>query len=329
MSTHHCPRVIAIMDNGYERLAPRSRPSGCQNPPTKLDPLRFVRFHPSSLATVNYAALSRELVHEALVRHVLDHVLTTILVKLTRNRGIRKGLILFFVTNIFLFSVTILRKRGNWTKRKKKPNLIIHIHFSKQWNLNIHTFLILLFHIFIIYLSTRSFIFSFSPSFFPPSPISYSITFLHHIYICSSSAYWRRSRVPIVSWLELCCLASRSDSRHVITRWLDDRRGITWRNRDEGKSGSRPEGGERMIGMACTKFGSFSFSNGNSKNLVYIYIYTWSASRKMRPCLDKIIARLMHDHGGGEGIQLMDPLLSRFFYPVFFPVFFFSMLYYF
>lgn len=43
----------------------------------------------------------------------------------------------------------------------------------------------------------------------------------------------------------------------------------------------------------------------------------------MRPCLDKIIARLMHDHGGGEGIQLMDPLLSRFFYPVFFPVFFF------
>lgn len=218
MSTHHCPRVIAIMDNGYERLAPRSRPSGCQNPPTKLDPLRFVRFHPSSLATVNYAALSRELVHEALVRHVLDHVLTTILVKLTRNRGIRKGLILFFVTNIFLFSVTILRKRGNWTKRKKKPNLIIHIHFSKQRNLNIHTFLILLFHIFIIYLSTHSFIFSFSPSFFPPSPISYSITFLHHIYICSSSAYWRRSRVPIVSWLELCCLASRSDSRHVITR---------------------------------------------------------------------------------------------------------------
>lgn len=33
----------------------------------------------------------------------------------------------------------------------------------------------------------------------------------------------RRCRAPIVSWLELCCLASRSDSRHVITRWLDDR----------------------------------------------------------------------------------------------------------
>lgn len=31
-----------------------------------------------------------------------------------------------------------------------------------------------------------------------------------------------------------------------------------------------------MIGMACTKFGSFSFSNGNSKNLVYIYIYLTS-----------------------------------------------------
>lgn len=130
-----------------------------------------------------------------------------------------------------------------------------------------------LYHLFI-----HSFIHFLLFSFFLPS-LSYFL--LNHvspsyiyIYIYSSSAYWRRSRVPIVSWLELCCLASRSDSRHVITRWLDDRRGITWRNRDEarGKSGSRPEGGERMIGMACTKFGSFSFSNGNSKNLVYIYI---------------------------------------------------------
>lgn len=142
----------------------------------------------------------------------------------------------------------------------------------------IRAFLNFLFLIFIIYLFIHSFIHSLL-FFLPPSNtilsrLRYSITFLHPR-VCPS-AYCRRCRVPIVSWLELCCLASRSDSRHVITRWLDDRRGVYVEKRrrsarEERVSAGR-EGGERMIGMACTKFGSFSFSGGNSKNLVYTAI---------------------------------------------------------
>lgn len=84
----------------------------------------------------------------------------------------------------------------------------------------IRAFLNFLFLIFIIYLFIHSFIHSLL-FFLPPSNtilsrLRYSITFLHPR-VCPS-AYWRRCRVPIVSWLELCCLASRSDSRHVITR---------------------------------------------------------------------------------------------------------------
>lgn len=84
----------------------------------------------------------------------------------------------------------------------------------------IRAFLNFLFLIFIIYLFIHSFIHSLL-FFLPPSNtilsrLRYSITFLHPR-VCPS-AYCRRCRVPIVSWLELCCLASRSDSRHVITR---------------------------------------------------------------------------------------------------------------
>lgn len=118
--------------------------------------------------------------------------------------------------------------------RRKRINLIfisyiyIYTHSSKAMKFKhieslfriIRAFLNFLFRIFIIYLFIHSFIHSLL-FFLPPSNtilsrLRYSITFLHPR-VCPS-AYCRRCRVPIVSWLELCCLASRSDSRHVITR---------------------------------------------------------------------------------------------------------------
>lgn len=136
------------------------------------------------------------------------------------------------------------------------------MYFSKQreWNLNsksllriIHAFLNIssVLSFYIIYFSSSSF-FSFPLRYNHPLPPVY--------------AAYRSFRGSNCG-----CLASRSDSRHVITRWLDDRRGIRRETERREKREERAglEGGEWMIGMACTKFGSFS-SKGSSKNLVSV-----------------------------------------------------------
>lgn len=181
----------------------------------------------------------------------------------------------------------------------------------------IRAFLNFLFLIFIIYLFIYSFIHSLL-FFLPPSNtilsrLRYSITFLHPR-VCPS-AYCRRCRVPIVSWLELCCLASRSDSRHVITRWLDDRRGIRGETetKREGRAGLGRARGRRTddrYGMHEVRF--LLLLRGELEK-PRIYRDTWSASRKMRSCLDKIIARLMHE---AKGDTINESLaIARFFIP--------------
>lgn len=134
MSTHHCPRVIAIMDNGYNaRLAFTSVWVSESSNEIRSPPFRpFSSFFP---ATVNYATLSRELVHETLST-ARFRLLTSNSRQAKRDQvrsrfeDLLSFLHLSFVTSVFSILCTRSYEsvaRENWTKKKK--NLITNISY--------------------------------------------------------------------------------------------------------------------------------------------------------------------------------------------------------
>lgn len=113
-----------------------------------------------------------------------------------------------------------------------------------------------LFHIFIIYLFIFFFFFSLPPILF--FLISVTITFLHPR-IADDAAYrsFRGSNCA-ASPRGLTAGTSLHDDSTIVEVYVEKQRRSV-----------REEGGEWMIGMACTKFGSFSFKGGLEKPRIY------------------------------------------------------------